>query len=81
MEKLGLMPAFIRRPVAGQPWPICNSISGETDAVTPASAIIFSSSSANELQCTKVMVGPSSFFCEARQLAGSCPTRRRRNGR
>ena len=36
---------------------------GRDDALTPASAIIFSSSSASELQCTKVMVGPSSFFC------------------
>jgi len=46
------MPASSSRPVAGQPCPICSSMSGEIEAVQPAAAIIFSSSSASELQCT-----------------------------
>jgi hypothetical protein len=52
IERLGRMPWASRRPVAGQPWPICSSMSGETDAVPPESAIIWSSSSASVLQCT-----------------------------
>ena len=57
IDRLGRMPTSSSRPVAGQPCPICSSISGEHDALQPQSAIIFSSSSASELQCTKVMVG------------------------
>ena len=60
IERLGRMPASRSRPVAGQPWPICSSMSGEIEAVQPASAIIRSSSSASVLQCTNVIVGPSS---------------------
>ena len=59
IERLGRMPARSSRPVAGQPCPICSSISGEIDALQPASAIIASSSSASALQWTKVIVGPS----------------------
>ena len=35
IERLGRMPASSRRPVAGQPWPICSSMSGEIEALTP----------------------------------------------
>ena len=35
IDRLGRMPCSSRRPVAGQPWPICSSMSGEIEALTP----------------------------------------------
>jgi hypothetical protein len=52
IEIVGRIPAFSRRPVAGQPWPICSSMSGEQEAVPPDSATIASSSSPTALQWT-----------------------------
>ena len=52
IENVGRMPCASSRPVAGQPWPICISTSGATDAVPPDSAIRSSSSSPSVLQWT-----------------------------
>ena len=53
------MPWSRRRPVAGQPWPICISTAAETEAVPPESAISFNSSSPRVLQWTNVVVWSS----------------------
>jgi hypothetical protein len=52
IDRLGRTPASSRRPVAGQPWPICISTSAATDTVPPVAAINAISSSAIVLQCT-----------------------------